>query len=278
MVTKYGSHLNPEKVSSEAHILTLETLGIHEIIFCSQEKVTKEVSLFNNITFYLQAAMKNIYVLGGYSRHPGGRWSDSQSLSSVECFNSFTQVVYFCWPIIYSFVLFGVTVVFARARASLFLSLSPLPLSLSLCELFSLIDLSSVCFLFQNDLLFDSRPLVVVVSLCSPAAWQQCRCNGACVCHSGMAADPASASGSERSRRRGSGRLDLRGGRRKRLHDLRQCRGLRSSREKMAGACLLVRPTRLTETLQATHMSGRASFLQLSQACQKSSHLPSVSN
>ena len=36
--------------------------------------------------------MKNIYVLGGYSRLPGGRWSDSQSLNSVECYNSFTQV------------------------------------------------------------------------------------------------------------------------------------------------------------------------------------------
>ena len=38
--------------------------------------------------------MKNIYVLGGYSRHLGGRWSDSQSLNSVECYNSFTQVLH----------------------------------------------------------------------------------------------------------------------------------------------------------------------------------------
>lgn len=39
-----------------------------------------------------KCACKSIYVVGGYSRMAGGRWSDSQSLSRVEHFNSFTQM------------------------------------------------------------------------------------------------------------------------------------------------------------------------------------------
>ena len=38
-----------------------------------------------------RCARKNMYVAGGYSREPGGRWSDSRSLATVECFNSFEQ-------------------------------------------------------------------------------------------------------------------------------------------------------------------------------------------
>ena len=38
-----------------------------------------------------KCARKNMYVIGGYSRDKGGRWSDSRSLSTVECFNSFQQ-------------------------------------------------------------------------------------------------------------------------------------------------------------------------------------------
>ena len=38
-----------------------------------------------------KCARKNMYVVGGYSRDPGGRWSDSRSLATVECFNSFQQ-------------------------------------------------------------------------------------------------------------------------------------------------------------------------------------------
>lgn len=36
-------------------------------------------------------AQKTVYVIGGYSREEGGRWSDSQCLNTVETFNSFTQ-------------------------------------------------------------------------------------------------------------------------------------------------------------------------------------------
>ncbi|XP_002734502.1 actin-binding protein IPP-like [Saccoglossus kowalevskii] len=38
------------------------------------------------------SAMKHLYVIGGYCYPPGGRWSDSQSLSAVEQFDSFNQV------------------------------------------------------------------------------------------------------------------------------------------------------------------------------------------
>ena len=34
---------------------------------------------------------KTLYVIGGYSRDADGRWGDSTTLPTVECFNSFTQ-------------------------------------------------------------------------------------------------------------------------------------------------------------------------------------------
>ena len=36
-------------------------------------------------------SLKSIYVIGGYSREVGGRWSDSMSLVTAECFNTFHQ-------------------------------------------------------------------------------------------------------------------------------------------------------------------------------------------
>ena len=57
-------------------------------------KVPIEVKLGRLKPYLLQprkCARKNIYVIGGYSRESGGRWSDSQSLTSVEYFNSFSQ-------------------------------------------------------------------------------------------------------------------------------------------------------------------------------------------
>ncbi|ELU11985.1 hypothetical protein CAPTEDRAFT_144257 [Capitella teleta] len=38
-----------------------------------------------------KSARKNVYVIGGYTRDQGGRWSDSQSLCTVECFNTFHE-------------------------------------------------------------------------------------------------------------------------------------------------------------------------------------------
>lgn len=38
-----------------------------------------------------RSARKNIYIIGGYTRDLGGRWSDSQSLCTVECFNTFHE-------------------------------------------------------------------------------------------------------------------------------------------------------------------------------------------
>lgn len=34
-------------------------------------------------------SLKSIFVIGGYTRHKGGRWSDSQSLGTVECYKTF---------------------------------------------------------------------------------------------------------------------------------------------------------------------------------------------
>lgn len=36
-------------------------------------------------------ARKTVYVIGGYTREDGGRWSDSQCLNTVESFNTFTK-------------------------------------------------------------------------------------------------------------------------------------------------------------------------------------------
>ena len=38
-----------------------------------------------------KCARKSIYAIGGYCRDEGGRWSDSQSLGTVECFNTFHE-------------------------------------------------------------------------------------------------------------------------------------------------------------------------------------------
>ena len=46
-----------------------------------------------------KGARKKIFVIGGYSRNPGGRWSESQSLPTVECFDSFHELWSVCQPL-----------------------------------------------------------------------------------------------------------------------------------------------------------------------------------
>jgi actin-binding protein IPP len=57
-------------------------------------RLATQLKLSKMKPFMLQprkSARKSIFVIGGYSRDEGGRWSDSQSLGVVECFNTFSQ-------------------------------------------------------------------------------------------------------------------------------------------------------------------------------------------
>ena len=63
--------------------------------FRSDRKLPHELKVGRLKPHMLQprkCARKKIYMVGGYSRPKGGRWSDSQSLTSVECFDSFHQI------------------------------------------------------------------------------------------------------------------------------------------------------------------------------------------
>ncbi len=85
-----------EKYIEDCNDLSLK-IALRKLVqdFRRDKKIPLEVK-FGRIKPYLlqprQCARKNIYVIGGYTREKGGRWSDSQSLNKVEYFNSFNQM------------------------------------------------------------------------------------------------------------------------------------------------------------------------------------------
>ena len=66
----------------------------HTQDFHGMRRLSYELNLRRHTPCLLQPrrrSRKSLMVTGGYSRDPGGRWGDSNTLSTVECFDTFTQ-------------------------------------------------------------------------------------------------------------------------------------------------------------------------------------------
>ncbi|XP_013391404.1 actin-binding protein IPP [Lingula anatina] len=102
--------LNPVRLSIispaqlEKHIIMCEDLSLKVALrkIIQDIKTDRDITSFglkpHKLNYYQKhhvqprrCARKMIYVIGGFSRLPGGRWSDSQTLNTVECFDSFRQ-------------------------------------------------------------------------------------------------------------------------------------------------------------------------------------------
>ena len=83
-----------EKAIDECEDLSLKVaLGKLVQDFQVDRRVSRDTVLNRRLPYMLhprKCSQRSMYVIGGYRREAGGRWSDSRSLSHVEVFNTFS--------------------------------------------------------------------------------------------------------------------------------------------------------------------------------------------